>query len=157
MPYLTDADIICEPAADHPGWLDWALRDTSRFNTAIMGRTLIRKEADNKARVRIFPEHRHSNLFEGVHGAMIMALVDVSLFPALYLLSEGHNKAAAFNSVTIEASTQFIGAARIGEPLDAVCEVMHQTGRMAFIRGVVEQGGSLVASWTGLIRKPSRK
>lgn len=155
MALLTDSDILYEPAEDHPGWHTWALRDPSRFNYAVMGRILIRREGD-KSRIRMFPEHRHSNMFGGVHGGMIMALVDIALFPTLFLLSEEGDKAAAFNAVTVEASTQFIGAAKADEPLDAVGEILHQTRRLAFVRGIMEQGDTLVASWSGLIRKPSR-
>ena len=156
MPMLTDADILCEPAADHPGWFTWSLRDASRFNTAIMGTVLIRKEGD-KSRVRMFPERRHSNMFDGVHGGMIMSLVDIALFPTMYLLTEGDDKAAAFNSVTIESSVQFLAPAGVDQPLDAVGEILHQTRRMAFVRGTMEQEDRIVASWSGLVRKPSRK
>ena len=156
MPLLTETDILCVPFEDNPGWLPWTLRDEAQFNNSVMGGTIIRREGD-RSRIRMVPERRHSNMFDGVHGGIILSLVDIALFPTLYLLSEEHDKAAAFNSVTVEASTQFIGAARIDEPLDAIGELMHQTGRMAFLRGTVEQGETLVASWSGLVRKPARR
>ena len=156
MALLTEADILYEPAADHPGWSDWSLRDASRFNTAIMGRVIIRRDSDQAARVRMFPERRHSNLFDGVHGGVIVGLVDISLFATLFLLSEGGDKAAAFNSRTVDVSTQFMGAARFGEPLDSVGELLNQSRRLAFLRGKIVQGDTIVAGWTALIRKPSQ-
>jgi hypothetical protein len=42
------------------------------------------------------------------------------------------------------------------EPLDSVVEVLRETGRMVFMRGQVEQGEHLVASFSGLVRKAPR-
>ena len=40
--------------------------------------------------------------------------------------------------------------------LDAVTEVLRETGRLAFMRGVVEQDGALIAAYSATIRKPSK-
>jgi acyl-coenzyme A thioesterase PaaI-like protein len=58
-------------------------------------------------------------------------------------------------SVTLDLHNQFIGAGQIGEPLDVLCEVMRETGRLVFLRGSVEQGDRLVSSFLGTLRKPS--
>jgi acyl-coenzyme A thioesterase PaaI-like protein len=63
----------------------------------------------------------------------------------------------AAGSVTLDLATQFIGAGRIGQPLDLVCEVLRETGRLVFLRGLVVQEDETVASFTGTVRKPSRK
>ena len=63
-------------------------------------------------------------------------------------------------AVTLELSTQFIGAGRLDEPLDAVVEIMRETRRLLFLRGEVVQGDDdshLVAAFSGLVRKPSRR
>src|SRR3546814_16991066 len=63
-------------------------------------------------------------------------LVDIALFAASHQfgsLNAGH-------SVTLDLSTQFVGAGRIGEPLDAVVELVRETGRLIFLRGLVVQG-----------------
>lgn len=59
--------------------------------------------------------------------------------------------------MTLELSTQFIGAGKPDQPLDAVVEVLRETGRLLFLRGEVVQGDHLVAGFTGLVRKASRK
>ena len=59
--------------------------------------------------------------------------------------------------MTLELSTQFIGAGRPDEPLDAVVEVLRETGRMLFLRGDVVQDDRLVAAFSGLVRKASKK
>jgi hypothetical protein len=52
---------------------------------------------------------------------------------------------------------QFIGAGVIGEALEAEVELLKETGRLLFMRGVVSQGESRVAAFSGTIRKPSQK
>jgi uncharacterized protein (TIGR00369 family) len=146
-----------EPAEDHPGWFTWNLTDETRFNAQTMGRMLTRIEerADGvrAARLRMFPERRHSNLLEAVHGGITLALIDISLFSAMRTLLSGD----AAGSVTLDLSTQFIGAGRLGEPLDAVVEVLRETGRLVFLRGLVEQGAETIAAFNGTIRKPTKR
>lgn len=143
------------PAPDHPGWHTWELADQTRFNAQVMGRMLVREEQAGTGvrvvRLRMFPEHRHSNLMDAVHGGVTLALIDIALFATLRLLLDGD----AAGSVTLDLATQFIGAGRIGQPLDAVGEVLRETRRLVFIRGLVEQDGHLVAGFSGTVRKPS--
>lgn len=146
-----------EPAEDHPGWFTWNLTDETRFNAQTMGRMLTRIEdrADGVrvARLRMFPERRHSNLLDAVHGGITLALIDISLFSAMRTLLSGD----AAGSVTLDLSTQFIGAGRLGEPLDAVVEVLRETGRLVFLRGLVVQGDDTIAAFNGTIRKPAKR
>ena len=145
---------IYEPDPDNPGWHRWELADDTRFNAQTMGRMLVRREGDRTCRVRMFPERKHSNLLDMVHGAVTLALVDIALFAAMRTLLDGN----AGGSVTLELSSQFIGAGALGEPLDAVVEVMRETKRLVFMRGTVVQGEAderLVASFSGIVRKPS--
>lgn len=146
---------IHAPSPDHPGWHSWELADQTRFNAQVMGRMLVRVEAlgtgTRAVRLRMFPEHRHSNLMDAVHGGVTLALIDIALFAGIRLLLD----ADAAGSVTLDLSTQFIGAGRIGQPLDAVTEVLRETRRLVFVRGTVEQDGHLVAAFNGTVRKPS--
>nr|WP_238401625.1 PaaI family thioesterase [Altererythrobacter sp. C41] len=128
------------------------MRDQTRFNAVVMGDMLVRTEGD-KCRLRMFPERKHTNLQDIVHGAVTLSLIDISLFAAMRTLTGGD----AGPAVTLELSTQFIGAGKPGEPLDAVVEVLRETGRLLFLRGEVVQGDHLVAGFTGLVRKASRK
>ncbi len=149
-------DFLYQPDPDHPGWHSWNLADDSRFNAQTMGHMLVRREGDRLCRVRMFPERRHTNLLDMVHGAVTLALIDVALFAAMRTVLEGD----AAGSVTLELSSQFIGAGRPDAPLDAVVEVMRETRRLAFLRGTVVQGEAdevLVASFSGIVRKPSGK
>jgi uncharacterized protein (TIGR00369 family) len=148
---------VYQPAQDHPGWYTWNLSDQTRFNAQTMGPMLVRRETlpggAPATRLRMVPERRHSNLLDNVHGGVTLALIDVSLFACIRLLLE----ADAAGSVTLDLSTQFIGAGRIGEPLDAISEVLRETRRLVFVRGTVEQDGQLVAAYNGTVRKPSAR
>ncbi|MDP3906079.1 PaaI family thioesterase [Novosphingobium sp.] len=144
------------PDPDNPGWHTWNLADDTRFNAQTMGHMLVRKDGDKLCRVRMFPERRHTNLLDMVHGAITLALMDVALFASMRILLEGD----AAGSVTLELSSQFIGAGRPGVPLDALVEVMRETKRLVFMRGTVVQGEAddhMVASFSGIVRKPSGK
>ena len=147
---------IYEPDPENPGWHRWELADDTRFNAQTMGRMLVRPESERTCRVRMFPERKHSNLLDMVHGAVTLALVDIALFAAMRTLLNGN----AGGSVTLELSSQFIGAGALGKPLDAVVEVMRETKRLVFMRGTVVQGEGdehLVATFSGIVRKPSVK
>jgi acyl-coenzyme A thioesterase PaaI-like protein len=60
-------------------------------------------------------------------------------------------------SVTVELSTQFVGGGKPSEPLDAVCEIVRETGSMVFVRGTVEQQDHMVASFSGIVKKMKRR
>ena len=137
---------------DYPGWSTWRLRDPTRFNSVVLGEMVVRVEAD-RCRLRMFPERKHTNLQDMIHGAVTLSLIDVSLFAAMRTLTGGD----AGPAVTLELSTQFIGAGRPDQPLDAVVEVLRETGRMLFLRGEVVQEDRLVAAFSGLIRKAPRR
>jgi len=143
---------VVEPDPDNPGWDTWEVADRRRFNAQAMGKLIVRREGDRSIRLRMFPEQRHSNLHDNVHGGVTLALIDIALFAAARQVVG----ADAAGSVTLDLSNQFIGTGQIGMPLDCVTDVMKETRRLVFLRGVVEQESNLVASFTGVVRKPSR-
>ena len=140
------------PVPDQPGWYTWDMRDDTRFNSQVMGPMMVRQEGD-KCRLRMIPEQRHTNLQDMIHGAVTLSLIDISLFSAMHVLRESD----AGMAVTLEMSTQFIGAGKASEPLDALVEVMRETGRLMFLRGEVIQGEHLVAAFSALVRKSNTR
>lgn len=146
--------------AQGDGWISWNLRDPSRFN-AFIEPLFVRVEEPTpdgrpRARVRMHPTRQHSNLGDNVHGAVTLALVDIALFAA----SHQFGSLEAGHSVTLDLSTQFVGGGRLDEPLDAVVELVRETGRLIFLRGLVVQGDGdshIVLTFAGTIRKASRK
>ncbi len=142
-----------EDDPDNPGWLIWQLNAKGRFLDIFSGIRL-KQEADNRVRCRVDTEMRHANGFEAVHGGFIMAVVDQSLFWTCHLLGTFGEDGGG---VTLDAQTHFMGSPKAGEPIDAVVEIMKETGRLIFMRGMIEQDGAPVASFSGTLRKVRRK
>lgn len=146
------SNFVCEADPDNPGWLRWRIADATRFNEAVLGKQIVRAEGADTCRMRLMPrDPLHTNSAGRVHGAITLGLIDVSLFAAAYVL----RGVDAGRAVTVDLSTQFIGAGDAARPLDSVVEVLRETYRLAFLRGLVVQGDDMVASFTATIRKPS--
>lgn len=146
---------ISEFHPDHPGWNSWLLTDPDCYNS-FLGQMIVRRGGDglgeNIARIRMFPERRHRNLGDVVHGGTMMGFIDCSLFAAMRVLNLGPSGRA----VTLELQTHFIGAARMTEPLEAQVEITRETGRFLFMRGLVvqgENGTENMASFTAIVKK----
>ena len=145
---MTEPLFRYEDDPDHPGWHRWQFRDETRFN-AFLGPMHVRLEGE-VARVRITPERRHSNMREHVHGGALLGFMDVALFAA----ARGFGVLGAGGAVTLDLAAQFIGGGALGEPLEARVELLRETGRMLFLRGlVVQEGRPVIASFTATLRK----
>ncbi len=142
-------DFIYEDAADHPGWKRWELRDPTRFN-AFLGPILTRI-VDDKALVQMIPGREHSNLRDSLHGGALLGFIDVALFAA----ARSFGLLSVAGAVTVDLSAQFIGTSTIGQPIVAEIELLRETRRMLFLRGVVRQEEAAIASFLGTIRKSS--
>lgn len=125
------------------------LRDETRFN-ALLGKMIVRREGE-RARVRMFPTRAHSNLQDDVHGGVTLAFIDIALFAGARLFGV----IEVGTAVTVDLSAQFLGGGRIDEPLDAEVELLRETRRLLFLRGLVLQGETKVAAFAGTIRKPT--
>jgi acyl-coenzyme A thioesterase PaaI-like protein len=136
-----------EPDPDHPGWWTWEVGNNDRFNAAI-GKLIVRSDGPGRARCRMFPDARHQNINAVVHGGALLTLIDMTMFA-------GGHMAGVSNpgGVTLDLSTQFISPAELGQPLDSTIELLRETGRLAFMRGLVLQGDRTVAAWSGTLRK----
>ncbi|WBH16104.1 PaaI family thioesterase [Sphingomonas radiodurans] len=140
-----------EEHPDHPGWKRWGLKNSDRYNT-FLGDMMVRIE-DGTCRVRMNPERRHSNLGDNVHGGAMLGFIDVALFAA----SRSFGLIEAGTAVTLDLNTHFLGAGKIGEPLEAQVELLRETGRLLFLRGLVVQTAGPVAEFSGTIRKPTKR
>ncbi|WP_156839466.1 PaaI family thioesterase [Novosphingobium aquimarinum] len=148
------AALVQTPDPDNPGWTTWDIDDQSRFNPQVMRRLIVRAEGEHGARMRLVePKALHANLQGTLHGGVTLALVDIAMFATLYIVSGDD----AEGSVTLDLNCQFIGTGSLDKPVDVVSEVLRETRRLAFVRGIVEQGDTLVASYSGTLRKPSRQ
>ncbi len=145
-------DFLYREIEDAPGWFVWDLADKTRYNTVVIGPMRVRREGDF-VRLRMTPERKHTNLVDNIHGAITLGLIDISLFAAVRILLDGN----AAGAVTLDMNTQFIGAGDVTRPLDSVVEVLRETRRLVFLRGIVMQGDDKVAAFSGTVRKPTRR
>lgn len=138
------------PDPDHAGWWTWDVPGDERFN-ATLGKLLVRGEGPGRARCRMFPDVRHANLGDVVHGGAILTFIDIALFAGGHMagMSDTH-------AVTLDCAAQFVSAGMLHQPLDASVELLRETGRLAFFRGTVEQEERIVASFSGTLRKLKR-
>ena len=137
-----------EDDPDLPGWKRWSLRDPARFN-GVFGPLSVRVDGGT-ARIRMTPTLLHSNLSDHVHGGALLGFIDMALFAA----SRSFGALDAGVAVTLDLSTQFITGATLGTPIEAQVELLRETRRLIFLRGLVVQGEAVVASFSGTIRKP---
>jgi uncharacterized protein (TIGR00369 family) len=142
-----------DPDPDNPGWFHWTMSDSRRFNATVLGKMIMRPEGEGRARLRMFPVMMHTNLMGNLHGGTILSLIDVAMFAG----SRSFGLIEAGTAVTLDMSVQFIGAGRADIPLDAEIELLKETGRLLFLRGLVVQDDVRVAAWSGTIRKPSKR
>lgn len=135
------------PDPDHPGWWTWDLPDEARFH-AVIGKLLVRPDGAGRAVCRMFPEERHSNLGDMVHGGALLTFIDMAFFAGGRLAGAG-----VIRAVTLDCSVRFLSRGRIGVPLDAEVELLRETKRLVFLAGKVVQEGELVAAFSGALRK----
>ncbi len=133
-----------------PGWVSWRTGSMSRFASHLGEMRTLRD--GNRAIVRIQPHEGLANVANKVHGGAVMTLIDVGMFIGARALGRGAGRAA----VTLDCNVQFVGPADLDRPLDAIVEVTRETGRLLFLRGTVEQGDDMIASYVGILRKPTR-
>jgi acyl-coenzyme A thioesterase PaaI-like protein len=140
-----------QPDPNHAGWMTWDLQsDETRFN-ATLGKLLVRAEGEGRARCRMFPDLAQSNLGNIVHGGAILTFIDMAMFAGGYMAG-----ASLGPSVTLDLSAQFLSGAKLGLPLDCSVELLRESKRLAVMRGLVEQEGEIIASWSGTLRKLTR-
>lgn len=131
-----------------PGWKRWKLGDESRFN-AVFGAIHVRVD-DGMARVRMTPRRQHSNLRDQMHGGALLGFIDCALFAA----ARGLGVLQAGGAVTLDLATQFIGGAALDRPVEARVELLRETGRLLFLRGLIAQDGTpTIASFSATLRK----
>ena len=142
-------EILLRDCPDHPGWHEWRMPGDGRFNRVVLGTMLVREDGHGTARTRIFPAMHHTNIHGTIHGGVVSALADATLFAGPSLLT-GRNLAP---SITVELGVQFTGAGDADLPLDGLVTILRETGRMLFAQGRIVQGVETIAGFSGTLRK----
>lgn len=145
---MTGTPFLYEDDPAVPGWKRWQLGDDRRFN-AFLGAIHVRVEGD-VARVRMTPRREHSNLRDQVHGGALLGFIDCALFAG----ARGLGVLQAGGAVTLDLATQFIGGAVLDRAIEARIELLRETGRLLFLRGlIVQDEAPTIASFTATLRK----
>ncbi|HEX8301253.1 PaaI family thioesterase [Sphingomonas sp.] len=140
---------VYEDDPELSGWKRWSLSDTTRFNSLFGPFSVL--VADGLARVRFTPQHAHSNLRGDVHGGALLGFMDMALFAA----GRSYGVLTAGTAATLDLSAQFIAGAPVSAgAVEARVELLRQTRRFLFMRGLIVQGEATIASFSGTVRKP---
>ncbi|WP_426164435.1 PaaI family thioesterase [Sandarakinorhabdus sp. DWP1-3-1] len=135
-------------SGDLAGWTRWRRDPDGRF-ASLLGDFYFRA-TDHGVECRMETDRKHSNGLGYIHGGFIMSFIDMAMFAFIYRQLE--NSAA----VTLSCATDFLSAGVVGKPIEASGEILKETGKMLFVRGLVRQDGVNVASFTGTMRKVPR-
>ena len=138
------------PDPDEPGWYRWTPEGAEGF-ASLYGLVRVFPKGVGRARVRIMPEPHLNSSTGAIHGGAIAGFVDIAIFAG----AVGSGVAMPHGAGTVELSAHYLTQAYLGQPLEAEVEVLRDGGRLVFVRGTIEQGEALVASYTALIRKNS--
>ena len=130
-------------------WREWHPDGDGRF-LDLLGVIRTKCLSTDSACVRFTPEPMHANRGGLAHGGYLMSCVDEALFHSAAALEL---TAAKGSGVTVSANVNFIGAASVDAPIDAITRIVGETGRMFFISGHMEQEGRRIASFEGILRK----
>ena len=87
---------------------------------------------------------KHINFNNVLHGGMLATLVDQAMGMTALRATGGKKHA------TIELSVQFVGAIRLGEFVEANCEVVRLTRSIIFMRSTMVVGTRVIGTATGI-------
>ena len=125
------------------GWYHW---NHDPFETG-SGPFFMRREDDGSYLSAFRAEGRHMNGAGFMHGGCLMTFADFALF-AIATDELGGDAA-----VTMNLSSDFLGAAGPGALMEARGEVTRGGGKTIFVRGMITGDGEPALSFTGIIRR----
>ena len=110
-----------------------------------------RREEDGSYVSAFRAEARHMNGGGTLHGGCLMTFADFALFAiATDALNGDH-------AVTLNLSGDFLGAVQPGALVEARGEVTRGGGKTIFVRGLVTGDGAPALSFTGIVRRLSKR
>lgn len=110
-----------------------------------------RRETDGSyvSAFRAQPHHMNGSGF--MHGGCMMTFADFALFAIATEELKGEH------AVTLNLSGDFLGAINVGALVEARGEVTRGGGKTIFVRGLVTGDGTPALSFTGIIRRLSKR
>ena len=142
----TTAGVKLAPVTDGEwsGWLRWPGTDPFEDHA---GPFYARYDAGGTIECGFRPEAKNRNGGGNVHGGALLTFADFALFMiASAVLPE-------FHGVTATLNAEFVGAARPGRLLTARGDVVKAGRSLIFVRGIIDDEGNAVMSFSGVIKK----
>ncbi len=134
----------------YAGWTLWHGHHRHRFSE-LLGPYYFRTDEAGVVRCKMETGEQHMNGLGFLHGGFLMAFIDQVMFAVVR-----HRLSATMGAVTLSCDTHFLGSGRANEVLDGTGEIMKETGKMLFVRGMLTQHGEPVCAYTGTLRKVPR-
>lgn len=138
--------VVCSEG-EFAGWQHW---HHDPFETR-SGPYFMRREEDGSYLSAFRAEDRHMNGAGFMHGGCLMTFADFALFAIATDELEGQP------AVTMNLSSDFLGSAYPGALMEARGEVTRGGGKTVFIRGLITADGKPALSFTGIVRKLTRR
>jgi uncharacterized protein (TIGR00369 family) len=132
------------------GWLQWRGLHRNRFSE-LLGAHYYRVREDGAVECAMPTEERHLNGLGFLHGGFLMAFIDQTMFA----IARPH-LSPTVGAVTLSCDTHFLGSGVAGKTILGTGEIMKETGKLLFIRGLLSQEGNSVCAFTGTLRKVTR-
>ncbi|MFN4019010.1 MAG: PaaI family thioesterase [Erythrobacter sp.] len=129
------------------GWRYW---QGDPFETR-SGPFFYRREDDGSYVSAFRAEPRHMNGGGFMHGGCMMTFADFALFAIATDVLDGDH------AVTLNLSGDFLGPIATGALVEARGEVTRGGGKTIFVRGLVTGDGKPALSFTGIIRRLSKR
>jgi acyl-coenzyme A thioesterase PaaI-like protein len=112
----------------------------------------VRALPNARAQMRFQPDSSSLNVMGGLHGGFLAACAEQSLFLPLFL----HGRVERAGLVVIDFTLSYLAGGNLDRPIVAEIEVLRETGRMAFLRGTLNQDGTVLTAYSATVRKLSK-
>ena len=129
------------------GWYHW---NHDPYETQ-SGPFFMRREKDGSYLSAFRAEAKHMNGAGSKHGGCLMTLADYALFAI------ANDELDGAMAVTMNLSSDFLGGIKPGALVEARGEVTRGGGKTIFVRGLITGDGRPALSFTGIIRKFSKR
>lgn len=109
----------------------------------------VRLASADIAEAIVDPSRSSANAAGGMHGAYLAAVAEKTLFLPLFL----KGSCTRAGNVTVDFTLQYVAGGDPALPLDAQIELLRETGRLGFVRGLLRQQGTTILAYSGTVRK----
>lgn len=140
-------DVVRVEEGEFAGWYHW----TSDPYENINGPFYMRRDDTGQVVSAFRAEERHMNGGKSIHGGCLMTFADSAIFAIATDELDGDH------GVTMNLSGDFLGSAAEGALIEARGEVTRGGGKTIFVRGMITADGAPCLSFTGIIRKLTKR